>query len=493
MQIRLVGIVVALATLAPVTHAGNFGQSVVKIAVTAQRPDFSLPWQDAGFIKMGGSGFIIQEGRKRWILTNAHVISDARFIEVKREDNPRPRRARVAFVGHDCDLAVLDVSEADFWTDTQPLPFSETLPELDDQVVAVGYPMGGDRISLTRGVVSRIDYNVYTHSDVDSHLVLQVDAAINPGNSGGPVLYKGRVAGVAFQGIQQAQNIGYAIPMPVIRHFLDDIADGAYDGYPDLGVTHLETRNPALRQALHLPPAKTGVVVCKIDPLGSAAGTLLPGDVLLSIDGIPIDDAGSVRVKGVPMDYIELFERKQVGQPIKFDVWRKGALLTLSIPLRRPSDAFRFRSNYDVRPRYVIAGGLVFAPLTRELLLTLAKQAGKPDTQHLLYDWFFGRLDELFREQDERVILLRRLPHPINAYADPFLHAEISDVNGKAVRNLTDLATALREPMNGFHVFHFLDRKDDLVLDAAETAKTEPELLAAYGVPAPAFIGAPAP
>lgn len=492
MQSRFAGLCALLAALAVVSRA-DFGQSVVKIAVTSQRPDFAMPWQDAGFSKMGGSGFVIQEGKKRWLLTNAHVISDARFIEVKREDDPRPRRARVAFVGHDCDLAVLDVDEPAFWTGIEPLPFGAALPELDDQVVVVGYPMGGDRLSLTRGVVSRIDYNVYAHSEVDSHLVLQVDAAINPGNSGGPVLYKGRVAGVAFQGIQQAQNIGYAIPMPVIRHFLDDIADGTYHGYPEFGVTHLETRNPALRQALHLPTGKTGVVVCKIDPLGSGAGFLLPGDVLLAIDGIPIDDDGTVRVKDVPMDYIELFERKQVGQPVRFEVWRKGAPLSLTIPIRPPSDAFLFRSNYDVRPRYVIAGGLVFAPLTRELLLGLAKQAGKPDTQHLLYDWFFGRQDGLHREQDERVILLRRLPHPINAYDDPFMQAEVSEVNGKPIRNLADLAAALRTPVDGFHVFRFLDRKDDLVLDAEEAARTESELLTSYGVPAPSYTGAQSP
>ncbi len=492
MQIRFAGASALLAVLAVVLQADDFGQSVVKISVTAQRPDFSLPWQDTGFVKLGGSGFVIQEGRKRWLLTNAHVVSDARFIEVKREDDPLPRQARVAFVGHDCDLAVLDVDDPDFWVSTVPLPFSAMLPELDDQVIAVGYPMGGDRLSLTRGVVSRIDYNVYAHSDVDSHLVLQVDAAINPGNSGGPVLYKGRVAGVAFQGLEQSQNIGYAIPIPVIRHFLDDIADGTYDGYPDLGVTHLETRNPALRQLLQLPPSKTGVVVCKIDPLGSASGFLLPGDVLLAIDGIPIDDDGSVRVKNVPVYFIELFERKQVGQPVRFDVWRKGAPTVITVPLRPPSDAFLFRSNFDVRPRYVTVGGLVFAPLTRELLLGLAKQVGKPD-QHLLYDWFFGRQDELFREQDERIILLRRLPHPINAYDDAFLQAEVSEVNGKPIRNLAALAAALREPMNGFHVFRFIDRKDDMVLDAAETARTESEILTAYGVPAPAYIGATVP
>jgi S1-C subfamily serine protease len=487
--VRLLVRSACLAALAACAQAAEYAQSVVKISVTGQRPDFALPWQDAAFNKSSGSGFVIQEGKKRWILTNAHVISDARFIEVEREGDPRPRPARVVFAGHDCDLAVLDVDDPGFWAETQPLKLGAALPRLDEQVIVVGYPMGGDRLSLTRGVVSRIDYSVYAHSDVDAHLVLQVDAAINPGNSGGPVLFNDRIAGVAFQGIQSAQNIGYAIPISVIRHFLDDIADGRYDGYPELGVDHLETRNPALRRQLKLPADKSGVTLSRIDPLGSAAGHLLPGDVLLTIDGVPIDDDGSIHYKGVAMEYVELLERKQAGELLRFDIWRNGALQPLSFPLRPPSGAFLFRQNYDVRPRYVITGGLVFAPLTRELLNGLSKQFGKPDTHPLLYDWTYGRADALVREQDERVILLRRLPHPINAYADAFLYGEVADVNGKPLRGLADLAAALREPVNGFHVFRFRNRKDELVLDAAEAARTEAALLAAYGVPSPAYTG----
>jgi S1-C subfamily serine protease len=486
---RIVALGALLAALTACVQAADYGQSVVKISVTGQRPDFGLPWQDTGFSKSGGSGFIIQTGRKRWILTNAHVVSDARFIEVEREGDPRPRPARVAFAGHDCDLAVLEVEDPGFWTEAEPLKLGTTLPRLDDQVVVVGYPMGGNRLSLTRGVVSRIDYSIYAHTDVDGHLVLQVDAAINPGNSGGPVLYNGQIAGVAFQGISQSQNIGYAIPVSVIRHFLDDIADGRYDGYPDLGVDHLETRNPALRRQLRLPPGKSGVTVSRVDPLGSASGHLLPGDVLLSIDGVPIADDGSIRIKGVAMEYVELLERKQAGELLRFDVWRDGSLQDIAFPLKPPSPAFLFRQNYDIRPRYAIAGGLVFAPLTRELLNGLSKQFGKADTQHLLYDWTYGRADALIREQDERVILLRRLPHPINAYADSFLYGVVADVNGKSIRNLADFAAALKEPVNGFHVFRFRDRKDELVLDAAEAARTEPDLLASYGVTAAAYTG----
>ena len=74
------------------------------------------------------------------------------------------------------------------------------IPELESTVSAYGYPIGGERMSVTTGIVSRIDFQLYTHSSIDQHLAIQISAQINPGNSGGPVMLNGKVVGVAFQG-----------------------------------------------------------------------------------------------------------------------------------------------------------------------------------------------------------------------------------------------------------------------------------------------------
>lgn len=113
---------------------------------------------------------------------------------------------------------------------------------------AVGYPIGGSRLSVTRGIVSRIDTTLYSHSQSVSHLTVQIDAAINPGNSGGPVLMDDKVVGVAFQGLMQANSTGYMIPMPVIKRFLQDVEDGRYDSYVELGVDFFPLSNPAMRK-----------------------------------------------------------------------------------------------------------------------------------------------------------------------------------------------------------------------------------------------------
>src|SRR5690606_37853679 len=114
-------------------------------------------------------------------------------------------------------------------------PFGE-LPALRTPVSTVGFPTGGELISITEGIVSRIDFRRYAHSGYSEHLLVQVDSAINPGNSGGPVVQEGKVVGVAFQGLSSAENTGYIIPVPVVERFLRDIDDGVYNGHPHDGL-----------------------------------------------------------------------------------------------------------------------------------------------------------------------------------------------------------------------------------------------------------------
>ena len=473
----------------PVTSTANekaLRHSIVKIYATMQRDDFALPWQSSRPMSGNGSGFIIKGKR---ILTNAHVVSNARFIEVKKNGNPRRFEARVKFAGHDCDLAVLEVDDPSFFEGTSPVAFASGLPQLSDTVTVLGYPMGGARISLTEGVVSRIDYSVYSHSGVDQHLVLQVDAAINPGNSGGPVMFKGKVVGLAFQGMRQADNIGYAIPVPVIRHFLTDIEDGTYHGYPELGAAVMDTRNAALRASLGIPTEESGVAVYYIDPFGSAKGTLKTGDVLLGIDSYDIAEDGTVELEGNTVEFAELLERKQWGETANFRVLRKGTIQDIPVPLTNPKDPYIFRNIYDEHPEYCMVGGLVFSPLSREYLRTLGRNLSGVNQQQLLYVTQYAKVDGLHEDRSAFVVLIRRLPHPVNSYAEPFVNGLVSEVNGMRIRDLDDMLLALANPQEGYHVIRFAGMDDILVLDAEQVRAARPGILARYAVPAPFYLG----
>ncbi len=468
------------------TDYSSLRHSVVKIYATTQRPDYSLPWRTHPPQRSSGSGFVIKGKR---ILTNAHVISDARYLEVKRDGNPRRFRATVAFAGHDCDLAILTVEDERFFQHIRPVEFASKLPSLSQTVTVLGYPMGGQRISLTEGVVSRIDHSTYSHSGIDTHLALQVDAAINPGNSGGPVFFRDKVVGVAFQGITRADNIGYVIPVPIIQHFLDDVADGHYHGYPELGVLSLDLRNKALARELGLPQGETGVVVTHVDPFGAARDQLTDGDVLLDIDGHNILEDGTVLLDGEHVHFTELMERKQCGESIAIRIWRGGASVGLTFPLNAPPDPFVYRNLYDQRPRYLVVGGLVFAPLSREYLKTFIRNASGANQQQLLYISQYVKMDALYEDHDEFIVLVKQLPHPVNTYSGAFLNGIVTTVNGRAVRDLAAMQAALARTADTMHVIGFSGMDDELVLPVAVAQAAEAEILQQYGVPAAAYMG----
>src|SRR5213079_2970650 len=290
--------------IAPPKPNGPIQKSLVRITATAVEPDYKAPW-NAGVIARGiGAGFFIEGNR---IMTNAHVVSNSRYLTVERDGDPNKYPARVLFVAHDCDLALITVDAPNFYKNMLSLKFGG-IPELGSTVSAYGYPIGGERMSVTTGIVSRIDFQLYTHSSIDSHLAIQISAQINPGNSGGPVMQNGKVIGVAFQGYSGdvAQGVAYMIATPVIHRFLTDIKDGHYDKYVDLGLSYAKLQNPAQRRYFGLPDDGRGVVVRTVIEAGPAGKVLKEGDVLLSIDDHAIASDGFVELEGERVEMPEV-------------------------------------------------------------------------------------------------------------------------------------------------------------------------------------------
>ena len=465
----------------PSEDTAKIRKSVVLISVTAQRPDYTSPWNPGQFIRGNGSGFLIAGN---WILTNAHLCSDARFIAVEKDGSPQKYEAKVRFIAHDSDLAILEVADQGFYEDMAPLPLGG-IPSLDSTVSVLGYPVGGKRLSVTRGVVSRIDFQVYSHSGVDSHLTIQIDAAINPGNSGGPVLQDNAVVGVAFQGYRGdvAQDVGYMIPVPVIERFLQDVADGEYDGYVDLCIRVFPLLNKAYRRAVDLEPGDYGVVVASICKVCGSADVLQAGDVLLAIDDLPIFSNGYVAMDGEQVHMAEVVERKFKGDSVRLRILRNGKEMEVTTPTCSPWPYQIQAHRHDVLPRFVVFGGLVFQPLSRPFM-----EANEVKDINILYTYSHFISNELYLETPEVVVLSNVLPDPINVYLRSFVNSIVESVNGEQVKTLEDLSRAFKEPAD-YYVIRLFGRSRPLVLERKATEEARERILRGYGVLKEEYLG----
>ncbi len=459
---------IAAALLLPLAalHAVEISKSLVRIEATSQEPNYKTPWSPGDVTSGVGAGFVV-DGKR--IMTNAHVVSNARFLTVSKEGDPNPYLAQVLHIAHDCDLALLGVENPDFFNGTAPLEFGG-IPQIESVVSAYGYPVGGTRLSVTRGIVSRIDFQPYSHSGMDSHLAIQIDAAINPGNSGGPVMQNNKVVGVAFQGYSGdvAQNVGYMIPTPVIHRFLKDVEDGRYDHYVDLALTYRNLFNPAARSALGLEDENTGVQICSVYSSGASDGIVKPGDVILKIDGHTVSSDGTIPLEDEAVPLEEVVERKFKGDKVHLDILRNGKPMTLTVPLREPWP-FKLHSNlYDEKPRFFVAGGLVFQPVDQNFMET-----HDPSDQRLNYLFDFFIADGLHATRPEIVVLSNILPDPVNAYADEFRYSVVDEVNGRSIKRIEDIAAAFEEKADYF-VIKFAGGGRPIVLErkAIEEARS---------------------
>jgi S1-C subfamily serine protease len=467
----------------PIDTASGDWDNIVNIEVSTLNPDYREPWNAGSPGGGSGTGWLV--GKNRFV-TNAHVVSDATRLVIRTTSDPEPHAARVIAVAHDCDLALIEALEPQAFEKLKPLNIGG-IPSLNTEVSVIGYPVGGERISVTRGVVSRIDFQPYSHTGVDSHLTIQVDAAINPGNSGGPVLQDGTVVGVAFQGYsgRVAQNVGYMIPTPIIKRFLKDVEDGKYDHYVDFAISDFPIENPAQRKALGLANDGIGVYVADVEPSGSAAGVLQEGDVLLGLDGNPVMSNGLMKVDGQLIDKNEVIERRFAGDKLKVDFLRDGKPQQAEMTLKRFTPYVKLGAQHDMRPRYLVHAGLVFQPMDRNLV---DAQQLRDNIVNYVFDNYLG--DKIYVDRPEVVLLTNVLPDEANSYIQSYAPAVIDEVNGVKIKTMNDLPAALAKAGEkpDYIVIKLYERNRPIVLKRSLAEEAHPRIMKNYSIPQASYL-----
>ena len=467
--------------------------AVVKVFATARYPDYFKPWSKSAPSSLVGSGVVI-EGRR--ILTVAHVVLYASQVQIEANESGEKTTATVQGISPETDLAVLKLDDESFFDSHPPLARARQLPDDKDAVMVYGFPTGGSSMSITRGIVSRIEFAAYNYGV--SGLRIQVDAAINPGNSGGPAMVGDKMIGLAFAHLRQAENISYIIPCEEIDLFLNEIAVGSYHGRPTMNLALQELQNAALRSFLGIDKSIHGDVVQQLGP-GSGDSPLRKWDIITQIGDTAVDDEGMIRLdSGLRVHFSYLIDRTATNGRVPLTIIRSGNSMHVEVPVVSDPNWVlpRLKGSY---PSYFVYGPLVFANASSDMVLDLvAGRTSSAWTMTLLSQGspLLDRLNDLPEFDGERLVIVTTFfPHKLSrGYVNPTAQI-VKSVNNIPIKNLGQLVQVLRDCKDRFVAFDFhginthtlifpreemVAGTDDILTDNSVRSQGSPDMMAIW-------------
>jgi S1-C subfamily serine protease len=449
--------------------------SVVKIFSTFRQPDLRRPWTKQPPSDATGTGVCI-DGKR--ILTNAHMVTYASRVLVQPNESSDKLDAEIIAVAPGIDLALLKLKDESYFDSHPAAGMAEELPKVGEKVKAVGYPKGGDSLSITEGIVSRIEYTEYNMETMG--LRIQVDAALNPGNSGGPAVSvnTGQIVGLVFSGIPDADNIGYIIPVEEIHAFLEDVKDGKHDGREQIRESMQTFENPALRDKLGVGKDVQGMIITRASS-DKPEWPLKQWDIITAIGDHKVDNTGMVQVAdNLRLAFGYYTPRLVKDGKIPLSINREGKPIDIQLPVT--ADSERLLQHLDTAyPSYFIYGPLVFSPVYSEHLRlnpTVLSFRGSPILTH--------GFDKRKNPDDQLVTVCSPLfPHKITKGYDVDYFPCVAKVNGTKIKNLKHLIETLRDCKDDFVTFEWYDQHvENIVFKRSDIEKSTDEILDDNGI-----------
>jgi S1-C subfamily serine protease len=424
--------------------------TVAQVRVTNYSYSIDHPWQKGSAGKSFGSAVFIDGDR---LLTNAHVVDSALRVELRRVGSDTWYRASVEHVSEAPDLAMLKVSDEEFFVDAKPAALSSEI-KFGSEVLVVGFPEGGDTVSVTKGVLSRTEETDYAYSMM-TQIAYQIDAAINNGNSGGAVFSDGRLMGISFQASDEAENIGYAIPVTVIEQFLTDIGDGVVDGVPQLPFFYLPIRNVNMQKYLGLSE-RTGVYVSETvgDPVFQCVQN---GDVVTSIEGLNISASGKVESPEdgvVSVDHVA--SSSQIGDILELEVRSGGKGRTVNCELKYNWNNIWGAPGIDsqYRPKWLEVGGLILVDMAEEVFLYLDEN--EIEVHEKASGFRFGMQQGTVENPVGGIFVANVLDHDANVGYE-LTNSLLKSVNGEIAGNVDAVKKIISENSSPWLVLEFYE------------------------------------
>ena len=474
-----------LAAMIPATvkaAPASAEKSVVRVNTTMQAFNLIQPWQKSAPSSRLGLGAVLPGGR---VLVTAQMVTDATYIELEKADTAAKAIAKVVAVDYEANLAVLQpTSNSEFLSDRIPFQLVSKL-QPGDKVEAWQFENNGTPVT-TEIKVSKAEIGRYF---LDSSLFLTARAngtvQYRSGSFTLPVAKDGKLAGllVSYSSKDQVSSI---LPASIISHFLKDLEDGEYAGFPNLGISYSQTLDGQFRKYLQLNGEKGGIYINEIVPGASAAAAdLMAGDVILTIDGKPIDARGnydhpvwgklslSHLVRGKPF----------TGDNLKISILRNGKKQPINLKLiRRPAEN-RLIDPYmfDRGPKFAIVGGLVFQELTLPFLKLFGNDWKTRAPIKLL---MANANPEMYEKQGRRklVLLVRAIPTPATLGYERLSTLIVTKFNGKPVNDIKDLHEASRNPDGNQHRIEFETFPKLIFVDVNLAARVDAALKQRFGI-----------
>jgi hypothetical protein len=448
--------------------------SIIHIEVTSKAYNYIQPWERSEK-KVYKTGVVVAGHQ---ILTTADGLADQTLIRLKKQGDGLFSLGRVAWIDYQANLAAVTTDENDFWNGLQPAKLADPVP-ISGEVRILRW--NDDQLENRQGELDRLTVENSALSFV-SVPALKIDSSIPGAGYGEAVTVGDKLIGLAYA---QGGDAITAMPTSFIAPILKAEQAKSYTGLGYFDFTWDPADNPLNLDYLKLPGEARGVIVKEIGLKPGVVSLVHPRDVILQIDGFNIDAEGNyIDPEYKKLSLENLSSRgKWAGMNCTFKIWRDGKEMDLvyQLPKAAYGDQLLPSQKFDQDPEYVLAGGFVFVPLSEAYL----RSWGPGWRQQAPFRLSYYDEGKVTPERPQRVVLSQVLPYPSNIGYESLRNLVVDEVNGTKIRQLSDIMTALKSPINGFDFFQFESGESvqHAVLDASAIDQANQQIMARYNIP----------
>lgn len=452
---------VALGALALGARAAGvrWEDSIVTLEVTQKDYDFLQPWAKR-MAQCQKTGVVLGPGR---VLTTAEHLNDLTLVRIQKGGRGQWWNGALQWIDYQANLAIVTATATNLWRGLKPARLADPVPVKGNSQFLRWHEgnLEKRKAEIARLTVKR------SHLSFLDLLFLEVDSEINEGGRAEALVSDTQVLGLACA---QDKTTCTVIPASFIRFVLQATETKPPRRLGFFDFVWQRTENSATHAYLGLPGEPRGVVVIDYATGVGKSDLLRPHDLILEMDGFKVDTAGNYTDPHYGQLLLESLatRSKWAGDTVRVLVWRQGALQQVDYPLPAAEYGVELvpQAVYDHEPEFLMVGGLVFEPLTEAYL-----RSWGGDWRHKApFRLAYYEKEKPTAQRPARVVLSMVLPDPFNlGYQDCHFMA-LDKVNGQPISRLAELAAALRQPRDGFHLLEFGwgESLRRMVIDAAE-------------------------